>query len=306
MNILISGGTGFLGSKLAAHLLSLNHKLYILTRNPETQANTSHMTFVDYDTTAAELPRIDAVINLAGESLLGYWTKKKKEAILTSRLRVTKYLVQLMKDMKTKPDVFISGSAVGYYGMSEDFIFTEATTQPGNDFLASVARQWEIEASEAEKLGIRTIYARFGVLLGRDGGAFPLMSLPIKCYAGGNIGEGEQWLSWIHVNDAVKLITFCLENHILKGPINVTAPNPKRNKDFMKKAAQVYERPNWFHIPALLFYLALGEMAQLLTKGQYAYPQKALDYGFTYDLGYLDQAIENIKNPSQELPSERK
>ncbi|MEF3331163.1 MULTISPECIES: TIGR01777 family oxidoreductase [Oceanobacillus] len=296
MNILITGGTGFFGSKLAAHLTGLNHKLYILTRSPEKKSNTSHLTFKGYDTTADELPRIDAVINLAGESLFGYWTKKKKETILTSRLRVTKYLVQLMKAMKEKPDVFISGSAVGFYGMSEDFIYTEATTQPGTDFLASVTRQWENEASEAEELGIRTIYARFGILLGKDGGAFPLMSLPVKLYTGGHISDGEQWLSWIHVQDAVNLITFGLEHHTLKGPVNITAPTPKRNKDFMKKAAQVYKRPNWLHLPAVFFYLTLGEMAQLLVKGQYAYPEKALEHGFTYDFPSLDQALLDLKN----------
>lgn len=296
MNILITGATGFLGSKLTAHLTGLNHNLYILTRSAEKRSNTSHITFMDYNTTANKLPHIDAVINLAGESLFGYWTMKKKEAILTSRLRVTKYLIQLMKNMNEKPEVFISGSAVGYYGMSEDFIYTEVTAQPGNDFLAFVTRQWEQEASAAEKIGIRTIYARFGVLLGNDGGAFPLMSLPIKLYTGGHISDGEQWLSWIHVKDAVKLITFCLENHTLKGPVNVTAPNPKRNKDFMKKAAQVYKRPNWLHVPALFFNLTLGEMAQLIIKGQYAYPQKALNHGFAYDFASLDQALLDLKN----------
>ncbi|WP_152658566.1 TIGR01777 family oxidoreductase [Oceanobacillus sp. CFH 90083] len=296
MNILITGATGFLGSTLAAHLTSLNHKLYILTRSPEKRSNTSHLTFMDYNTTANALPKIDAVINLAGESLFGYWKKKKKAAILTSRLRVTKYLVQLIKDMKEKPGVFISGSAVGYYGMSEDFIYTEATTQPGNDYLASVTRQWEAEAGQAEKLGIRTIYARFGVLLGNNGGAFPLMSLPVKLYAGGHINDGEQWLSWIHVKDAVKLITFCLENHSIKGPVNVTAPTPKRNKDFMKKAAQIYGRPYWLHIPAVFFYLTLGEMAHLLTKGQYAYPQKVLEHGFAYDFPSLELALLDLKD----------
>ncbi|WP_040984592.1 TIGR01777 family oxidoreductase [Oceanobacillus jeddahense] len=296
MNILITGGTGFLGTKLAEHLTSLNHQLYILSRSAEKKSNTSHMTFMNYDTTANELPKIDAVINLAGESLFGYWTKKKKETILTSRLRITKYLVQLMKDMEEKPDVFISGSAVGFYGMSEDFIYTEATTQPGTDFLASVTRQWEAEASAAEALGIRTIYARFGILLGKDGGAFPLMSLPVKLYTSGHISDGEQWLSWIHVQDAVNIITFGIENHTLKGPVNVTAPTPKRNKDFMKKAAKVYKRPNWLHLPAAFFYLTLGEMAQLLTKGQYAYPEKALEHGFVYDFPSLDQVLLDLKN----------
>ncbi|MFD1067293.1 TIGR01777 family oxidoreductase [Oceanobacillus locisalsi] len=298
MNILITGATGFLGSKLAVQLTNLNHKLYILSRSAEKKSNTSHMTFLNYETTANELPKIDAVINLAGESLFGYWTKKKKEMILTSRIRVTKYLVQLMEDMKEKPRVFISGSAVGYYGMSEDVMYTEATTQPGNDFLASVVRQWEAEASYAENMGIRTVYTRFGVLLGNDGGAFPLMSLPVKLYTGGHLSDGEQWLSWIHVQDAVKLITFCLENQNMEGAVNVTAPTPKRNKDFIKKAAQIYKRPNWLHLPAVFFYLALGEMAQLLVKGQFVYPQKALEQDFIFDFPSLDQTLSDLKNNS--------
>lgn len=295
MNILISGGTGFLGSKLANHLTNLHHDVFILTRSVEKKANIGRLSYIDYEMESKDLPKIDAVINLAGETLFGYWTKQKKEAILTSRLRVTKHLLQLMKGMKHKPDVFISGSAVGYYGMSEDIIFTEASTQPGNDFLASVTRQWEKEASQAVAMGIRTIYARFGILLGHDGGAFPLMRLPVQLFTGGRISDGEQWLSWIHVDDAVQLITFCLENHTIKGPINITAPSPKRNKDFMKKVTLIYRRPYWFHISSVFLYLTLGEMAQLLVKGQYAYPQKALEAGFTYNFPYLDQAVKTIK-----------
>jgi hypothetical protein len=295
MNILITGGTGFVGGNLTKLLHESNHHTYVLTRSPKSQTNTAHSTFISYDHPIEKLPKIHAVVNLAGESIFGYWTKKKKESIITSRIQITRKLIEMIQRMDDKPEVFINGSAVGFYGMSEDLIFTEKTKQAGNDFLAKVAVEWENMAKWIKQLGIRTVYTRFGVILG-DEGALPLMRLPVKLFAGGKIGDGQQWLTWVHINDVVRLIQFCIENDQIEGPVNVTAPNPKRNKDFMKTMTEVLKRPYWFTTPSIFISLATGEMSQLITKGQYVLPQKALDHNFTFAYPELRGALEDIES----------
>ncbi len=295
MNILLTGGTGFVGKHLTKALHENGHHTYILTRSPENKQNSELATFIGYEHDPPTLPHINAVINLAGESLFGYWTKSKKQSILESRINITQSLVEMIKKMDNKPDVFISGSAVGYFGSSEDKIFTEATNEAGNDFLAEVALEWEAVANQAEnQLGIRTVLLRFGVILGNEG-AFPLMRLPVKLFAGGKIGTGEQWLSWIHIHDVVRLIQFCLNDSKIEGPVHATAPNPKRNKDFMRILASVMHRPYWFPVPSSMIHLLIGEMGQLVTKGQYVLPKKAQDHGFQFSYPHLKEAINSIE-----------
>lgn len=295
MNFLITGGTGFIGKHLTEKLTRKGHHVYILTRNPETEENTDLVTYISYEVEANELPPIYGVVNLAGESLFGRWTLKKKESIRNSRLEATEKIVELMQDMRAKPNVFISGSAIGFYGTSTDLIFTEETRTPGDDFLSSVVVEWEETAKQAEFLGIRTVYARFGIVLGTTGGSFPLMALPVKGFVGGKIGDGEQWISWIHVVDAVNLLDFCIFNDSIKGPVNVTAPEPKRNKDFYHTLAKVYNRPYWLPTPGLFFRIIFGEMATLLLDGQYAYPKKAVEHGFIFQYPKLKKALTSLK-----------
>ncbi|GGA89248.1 TIGR01777 family oxidoreductase [Ornithinibacillus halotolerans] len=290
MNILISGGTGFVGSKLVEQLSSLGHHSYILTRTPNTFSNTKRTFYISYSNTM-DLPPIDVVINLAGESLYGYWTKTKKEKIKSSRIESTKFLVELMSKMKKKPEVFISGSAVGYYGTSDEKIFTENTVEPGNDFLADVVVEWENTAKEAEKLDIRTVFARFGVILGMDGGALPLMALPTKLYFGGRIGNGNQWTSWVHIQDAVDLIIYVINKKSIQGALNVTAPNPLRNQEFNQILSKSLKRPYWFPTPGAIIRIATGEMSQLVLKGQYVLPKKALNEGFQFTYPTLELAL---------------
>lgn len=294
MNFLISGGTGFIGNYLTKSLHSKGHHIFILTRSTENKANTDGITYINYDYPASVLPMMEGVINLAGESLFGYWSEKRKEKIINSRLETTDHVIQLIKEMKIKPNVFISGSAVGYYGTSEDLIFTEATTEAGEDFLAEVTVKWEECAKRAEVLGVRTVYARFGIVLG-NGGALPLMSLPVNMFAGGKIGNGEQWMSWIHIEDAVNLLEYCLTQPSIEGVVNFTAPNPKRNKEFMKILAKNLKRPYWFRTPSTLLHAAIGEMGQLITKGQFVLPRKALDQGFEFTYPTLGNALNNLK-----------
>ncbi|WP_026908252.1 TIGR01777 family oxidoreductase [Paucisalibacillus globulus] len=291
MNYLITGGTGFVGKKLIEKLISLGHHSFILTRTPEKFSNTKHTTYLNFDNTK-NLPAIHGVINLAGETLYGYWTKNKKERIKTSRIETTQRLIDLMKHMEEKPDVFISGSAVGYYGISDDMIFTEETTRPGNDFLADVVVDWEKTAKQAEELSIRTVLARFGVILGSNGGALPLMSLPTKLFVGGRIGKGEQWTSWVHLDDVVDLIIYAIQKESISGPFNVTAPQPVRNKEFNQILSKSLKRPYWFPTPGLLVRAATGEMSQLILKGQYVLPNKALETGYQFHHPTLDLALE--------------
>lgn len=296
MNILITGGTGFVGKRLTETLKKQGHHVFILTRSVEKHQNIANETYLDYTYPVDTLPDMYAVINLAGESLFGYWSESKKERILSSRIETTEKVIHLMKQMKHQPTVFISGSAVGFYGTSTELIFTEKTNTSGNDFLADVASRWEKIASQAEHLGIRTVYTRFGVILG-DQGALPLMSLPVKLFLGGKIGNGEQWMSWVHVDDVVNLILFCINNATIEGPVNVTSPEPKRNKAFLKTLAKVLKRPYWFPTPAPLMKVAMGEMSELITNGQYVLPQKAIDHGFEFSYPQIEAALSEINAP---------
>ncbi|RFA36030.1 TIGR01777 family protein [Virgibacillus dokdonensis] len=293
MNVLITGGTGFIGQALTDYLCERDYHVYVLTRSPQEHTDTNKQTFIGYDYPIEQLPPIKSVINLAGESLFGYWTKTKKESILSSRIQTTEKILAFMEKLPNKPDVFISGSAVGYYGTSNDLMFSENTTTPGDDFLAKVTTKWENVAKQAEKYNIRTVLTRFGVVLG-NGGALPMMRFPVQLGVGGKIGSGEQWISWIHIEDAVKLIIFCMENKAISGPVNITAPHPKQNKAFMQTLAKVLKRPYWFPVPSIFMYTALGEMAGLITKGQYVIPQKALDHSFTFSFPYLQEALHHL------------
>lgn len=295
MNFLITGGTGFIGGHLKKHLIANNHHVFIVTRSPKQHKNTENETYISYDINPQELPEIFGIINLAGESLFGYWTEQKKQRILSSRMEATNQVIALVKKLKPQPAVFINGSAVGFYGSSMEHIFTENTTAPGDDFLSSVAVQWENTASEIEGLGIRTVYARFGIVLGKDGGSFPLMALPVKLFIGGKIGDGEQWISWIHIKDVVDLLEFCLFNEQISGPVNFTAPRPLRNKDFYQILAKSAKRPCWLPVPTLLIKTFLGEMGQLLTEGQFVLPQKALDHDFSFNYPLLKNAFKELK-----------
>lgn len=294
LNILISGGTGLVGRHLTEKFVSQNDHVYILTRNAKKRENRPNVKHIEYDVAHESMPNIDVVINLAGESLFGYWTKKKKEKILKSRIDTTKKVVSLLERMEPKPKTFISASAIGFYGTDDEKIFTEDTEECGDDFLANVTKKWEAEAKRAENLGIRTIIARFGVILAKDGGALPMMALPMRAFVGGKIGSGKQWTSWIHVDDCVKLIVFAIEQENMIGPLNVTAPHPVRNKQFTEMLGKTLKRPTVFPVPERLLRILFGEMSMLVSKGQYVYPKKALEHGFSFDYPHLNEALEQI------------
>lgn len=297
MKVLISGGTGFIGKKITALLQQQNHEVFVLTRGESKSEN--GITFVKWMQDGAkpeqQLPTIDAFINLAGVSLNEKrWSDEQKDKILQSRIDTTNECYRIVQAMDVKPSVFINASAVGIYPISKTAIYTEESTEEANDFLGSVVKTWEGYASQIADLGVRTCYTRFGVVLGDGEGALPMMVLPYKLFAGGTVGAGDQWLSWIHVDDLARAMLYVIEDTSMEGVINFTAPNPKRMKTFGKIIGQVMKRPHWLPVPSIALQLALGEQSILVLEGQYVMPEKLLASDFEFQYASLADALENL------------
>lgn len=301
MRIVVTGAAGFIGTPLSASLILRGHELTILTRTIRRTASRSarvqHVEWKPSDETSfvAEIDGCDAVINLAGENIAARrWTRKQKEKILTSRVLATRSLVRSIQKASRKPKILISASAMGYYGPRGDEPLDE-TASCGEGFLASTCKAWEAHAVRAEDFGVRVVRLRIGVVLGKDGGALRKMVPPFKLFLGGWLGSGRQWMSWIHIEDAVRLIDTCLSNDGLRGPVNVTAPEPVTNKVFSIALAQVLRRPCLMPVPPFALKLLLGEMAEeLLLKGQRVIPKKVLDVGFEFRFPEIHGALEHI------------
>ncbi len=297
MKIAVAGGTGFVGQSLCSCLHEEGHEVIVLTRDKSKRSN-KRFTYVEWlgdaDMQTEPLHGVHAIIHLAGESINTRWTEAKKKRILESRIRTTEAIHQWIKRLPEKPEVYLQASAVGFYGTSETKTFTEKNKQSGNDFLAQVASEWENAGKSIEKENIRTVFLRFGVILDRKEGALPRMVLPYQLFAGGTIGSGKQWLSWIHMNDVCRLIQFAVEKKNIRGPLNVTAPNPVQMKTFGKTIASVLKRPHWLPMPAAALNLLLGEMCMLVTKGQRVLPEKALQNGFRFQYNHLKEALEDL------------
>ncbi|MGG3467744.1 TIGR01777 family oxidoreductase [Neobacillus pocheonensis] len=299
MKIAIAGGTGFVGKALVDHFMKNNHEIVILTRHIPNIKKRDNIRYVQWLSAHSDpishLQNTDIFINLAGESInSGRWTDQRKNKILISRLEAVKELLAIMKKLDRKPIVFINASAIGIYGTSLDKVFTEDKQILGNDFLAETVRQWEYEASFVARLGIRTAFCRFGIILDRNEGALPKIALPYKAYIGGNIGHGRQWMSWIHIEDVVKGISFIIENEVVNGPINFTAPNPVPMSEFGKTLALVLHRPHWLSVPSFALQILLGEMSTLVVDGQKVLPNKLIASGFEFTFPNLDKALQNI------------
>ncbi|NJP37811.1 TIGR01777 family oxidoreductase [Alkalicoccus luteus] len=298
MKVAIAGGSGLLGKELTKKLLYKGHDVYILTRNPHNKKPSDGIFYVEWLTASAEpekqLEGIDAFVNLAGENLnSGRWTEDKKQEILDSRIDATRETIRILGALEKKPEVLINGSAVGYYGTSFTETFTESDTEPGDDFLADVVVRWEEEADDAPD-NIRVVKTRFGVVLSGEGGALKKMLPAFKLGGGGRIGTGQQWMSWIHIEDAARAIIHCIENDEFSGPVNVTAPSPEKNEVFGKTLADVLNRPFWAPVPSNLVKLALGDMSVLILEGQQAVPQKLLDHQFEFSFPVLDEALYDL------------
>lgn len=296
MHIAIAGGSGFVGQELQKQLLEANVQISILTRSPEKIQTNQQIRAVKWLTEDSkpeeELESVDAIINLAGESInSGRWTEQRKKRILHSRMKATKEINRIISVLQKKPEVLINASAVGYYGMSETATFTEDSQSNATDFLAQVVQHWEKEAKKVERYGVRPVFVRLGIVLGK-GGALPLMALPYKLFAGGTVGSGRQWLSWIHVSDVARLMIYAIHNQDISGPLNATTNTPLQMREFGKAIGHVLKRPHWFPVPSFMMRLLLGEMSNMILSGQKVLPQKALEHGFTYNYPNVEAALE--------------
>jgi uncharacterized protein (TIGR01777 family) len=301
MKIVIAGGRGFLGRPLAAALARDGHDVVTLTRGTTPERGDSRSRAVpwtpngDAGSWATEIDGAGAVVNLAGESIAARrWTDAQKHRILDSRVQATRSLVAAIQHATTPPPVFVSGSAVGYYGPLGDEIATE-DTPPGSDFLARVCVQWEAEAARAASDRTRVVCIRTGLTLEKDGGALPQMLPPFTFGAGGPVGSGRQYWPWIHREDWIALVKWAIETPAVAGAVNLTAPAPVTNADFARALGRALHRPAFMPAPAFALRLLLGEMADaLLLSGQRAVPARAERGGFAYRYARLEDALRAI------------
>ena len=297
MKILITGGTGLIGQSLCP-LLAEEHDLIVLTRNrikAQQVLGSSIICIESLDELVVEKVHPHAIINLAGKNLAEErWTEEVKREIYHSRIDLTKELVRFVRHSAVKPKVFINGSAIGYYGDRGDDVIKEGEPV-GKDFAANLCLDWEREAFKVREYDTRVVCLRTAVVLGH-GGALDKMLLPFKLNLGGPIGSGQQYMSWIHIQDMVRLIKFCLDNEAIEGPVNASAPVPVTNKQFAKQLAKTLKRIAILPMPEFMMKLVAGEMAELLVTGQRVIPDKAVKAGFEFQFPELNSALEDILN----------
>lgn len=292
------------GSALVPALVKAGHTVCRLVRPGSIARNEMHDGFqVAWNPATGELGGAavgaDAVVNLAGASIAdGRWSDKRKAELHSSRIDTTRALITALAKMNARPRVLVSASATGVYGNRGDEVLTEESL-PGNEFLSNLAKDWEAEALKAEAIGVRVVLARFGVILARDGGALPKIVLPFRFFAGGKIGSGKQWMSWISLDDVIEILRFALENGNVRGPINFISPQPVQNAEFTKTLASAMHRPSLFPAPAFLLRLALGEMADaLLLSSQRVLPKKLESLGYRFLHADLKSALAAVLNES--------
>lgn len=299
MKIIVSGSSGLIGSALIDSLRPDGHAISRLVRSGSvaTADVTSKMIRWEPPNGSIDLAAMegaDAVVSLAGASVAGgRWTAERKQVLRRSRVDATRHLVGSLAQLKAKPRVFVSASAIGYYGERGDEILTE-TSAPGNDFLAHLCRDWEAEAAKAEHEGIRTVMLRFGIVLAAHGGALQKMLRPFRLGVGGRLGNGTQWMSWATLDDVVALIRFAITKDSPRGPINAVAPNAVTNAEFTSVLAEVLHRPAFFPAPRLALKLALGEMADALLASQRVAPEKLTELGYKFRHPQLKEALASV------------
>lgn len=304
MKVAISGATGFVGSRLVEVLQQQGHQVLVLTRNPDKAARLfppsafPNLEIVRYSPTQsgtwqASISGCTGVVNLAGVPIADErWTPSRQQEILDSRQLGTQKIVEAIAAAESKPEVLVNASAIGYYGTSETATFDE-TSPSGNDFLARVCQAWEAEAQKVKETGTRLVILRFGIVLG-NGGALGKMLLPFKLFAGGPLGSGRQWFSWIHLDDLVNIIVYALTHSEMQETFNATAPNPVRMSQLCETLGDVMGRPSWLPVPDFALELLLGEAAQVVLQGQQVLPKRTLETGFDYQYAMLKPALQQV------------
>jgi len=304
MKILVTGCSGLVGTALARRLAGEGHTVCRLVRPDSARKGTLTARVaggmdVSWNPAAGELGDAgggaDVVVNLAGASIgQGRWTAERKALLRSSRIDTTRALVGALGKMKVRPRVLVSASAIGIYGDRGDELLTEES-KPGADFLAGLAQEWEAEAKNAEGLGMRVVLARFGIILAREGGALAKMILPFKLGAGGRLGSGKQWMSWVAIEDVIGIVKFAIENTSVGGPVNVVAPQAVQNAEFTKVLAKTIHRPALFPAPGFALRLVLGEMADaLLLSSQRVVPKELEKLGYRFLHSELAAALSSL------------
>jgi uncharacterized protein (TIGR01777 family) len=296
MDYLITGATGFIGSKLVARLLSGGHTVNYLARKRSARLDSRaafHRWTPHEIPPLKTVPSFNAVVHLAGEPIAQRWSAEVKQRIRSSRVDGTRKLVSTMADLRRKPEVLISASAVGYYGDRGDELLPESSG-PGTGFLAELCVDWEREALRARDLGIRVVLVRIAVVLGREGGALPQMLTPFRLGIGGRFGSGRQWMPWIHVDDLVRLFLFSAETSSALGPLNGASPQPVTNAEFTKTLATVLHRPALIPVPKLALKIALGELADFLLDSERVVPKATQKAGFQFEYPALQSALQSL------------
>ncbi|BCG57843.1 TIGR01777 family oxidoreductase [Paenibacillus sp. URB8-2] len=298
MKAIICGGTGFIGTALTHYWLQAGHEIIIVGREAPKEAITHPKLLYRTWEGLADYPEpaedTHVLVNLAGASLSQRWNEHGKSLIRQSRIGTVAAAGKLLSLLKSKPQVIIQASAVAIYGTSFSETFDESSAPRVMDFPSEVVKTWEDAADQAYQ-GIRLVKLRTGVVLGNEGGAFPKMKLPYMLGFGGKIGSGRQWLSWIHLADMVALIDYCAACSDISGPVNATAPDPVTNDRFGTAVGQVYRRPHWFPLPAFLLKAVLGELSEILLKGQRVLPAKLLQHGFVFAYPDLPKALRQLR-----------
>lgn len=299
--MVITGGTGLIGRALALDLARDGHAVVVLSRNPAAAGFASpSITVSAWDGCSlrgwcACLEDVDAVVHLAGENIAaGRWSAARKRRLAESRIVSGQTLVAALAQTIHKPRVFIQASAIGYYPYTTQGERYAENTPPGESFLARLAVQWEASTAPVEQWGVRRVVIRTGIVLSPAGGALPRMILPFAWHVGGRVGDGRQWLAWIHIADEVSAIRFLLEHAEAEGPFNLCAPAPVRNHEFAQILGRVMRRPAYIPTPAFTLRLVLGEMAEMLLKGQRAVPMRLLELGFTFQFPHLEAALADL------------
>ncbi len=305
LHVLVAGGTGFIGGTLVAQLLQAGHQVRVLTRDPaRANARWNGQVQCTDDLSAwlanpANAP-IDAVINLAGAPVVGWpWSKVRKRVLLSSRVGTTQGMLAAFANAPTSglesraPGVWIQASAIGYYGVRAPAETLTEASLPGTGFMSELCREWEASALPAADMGARQVVLRLGVVWGK-GGALPPLLLPIRLGLGGRLGSGQQAVSWIHLQDVLRLMARGLSIPAMRGTYNAVAPEPVSQADFVAQAAQVLHRPNWLPLPAKPLRWALGEMAQIFVDGQRVVPERLLAEGFEFDFPNAATALRDL------------
>lgn len=297
MKILITGASGFVGTYLTRFFIRGENSVVGVDAAPASDfENSPYFSFIGANTTRPggwqeAVLDADIIINLAGKNIFNYWSRQYKDAILESRVLTTRRIVEAITGEKDK--VLCNTSAVGYYGANGDTILRE-DSDAGDGFLADVCQEWEAEAAAAEAKGARVVMTRFGLVMGRNGGALAAMLPAFKFFVGGPLGDGEHWMPWIHIEDLARAMAFVIQNDEIEGPVNFCAPEPVRNAQFSRALGQVLHRPTFFRVPGFVLKVLLKELGETMLSSQRAVPDRLTRSGFTFQFPDIHSALADI------------